>query len=209
VTNGKTTVTTLVDAMLRARDLQRRRRNIGHRRRAGDRARRRAEVSSFQPGSPATLAPDVAVLLNVAEDHLLDWHGSVAATPRQGRGSQLWSRVPVGTATTLSPRPGCQRRAGWSASNRRAVSGDYACATACWSALPGSWRPARAERTHDVANGLAAGGRRGVGARAPPRWRRLWPASRPRTAARGERASEVLRRFKATNPRATVSVSPA
>ena len=38
-----------------------------------------AEVSSFQLAfTTSVFAPDVAVLLNVAEDHL-DWHGSVEA----------------------------------------------------------------------------------------------------------------------------------
>jgi UDP-N-acetylmuramoylalanine--D-glutamate ligase len=83
-TNGKTTVTTLIDAMLR-------RAGIGSAGKigrplleaAGDPvAVIVAEVSSFQLELVTdAFAPDVAVLLNVAEDHL-DWHGSTAAYAR-------------------------------------------------------------------------------------------------------------------------------
>ncbi|MFM7616837.1 MAG: UDP-N-acetylmuramoyl-L-alanine--D-glutamate ligase [Actinomycetes bacterium] len=82
-TNGKTTVTTLIAAMLEA---------SGRRAPAAgnigwallDAVRRPmdvlvAEVSSFQlHTTTATFAPRVAVLLNVADDHL-DWHGSFDA----------------------------------------------------------------------------------------------------------------------------------
>lgn len=82
-TNGKTTVTTLIDAMLRnAGVVSAAAGNIGRPLldAAGDDvAVVVAEVSSFQLAmTTAAFAPDVAVLLNVAEDHL-DWHGSAAA----------------------------------------------------------------------------------------------------------------------------------
>jgi len=85
-TNGKTTVTTLVAAMATAAAIP----NAA----AGNIGRPLleavddgvdvvvAEVSSFQlEYTTAVFAPDVAVLLNVAEDHL-DWHGSIDAYVR-------------------------------------------------------------------------------------------------------------------------------
>jgi UDP-N-acetylmuramoylalanine--D-glutamate ligase len=82
-TNGKTTVTTLVDAMLGATGIESvAAGNIGRPLldAAGDDvAVVVAEVSSFQLAfTTDAFAPDVAVLLNVAEDHL-DWHGSADA----------------------------------------------------------------------------------------------------------------------------------
>ncbi|HEY3190983.1 MAG TPA: UDP-N-acetylmuramoyl-L-alanine--D-glutamate ligase [Solirubrobacteraceae bacterium] len=82
-TNGKTTVTTLIDAMLHAAGVPSvAAGNIGRPLldAAGDDvAVVVAEVSSFQLAHTTTaFAPDVAVLLNVAEDHL-DWHGSTDA----------------------------------------------------------------------------------------------------------------------------------
>ena len=82
-TNGKTTVTTLIDAMLRAAGIASvAAGNIGRPLldAAGDDvAVVVAEVSSFQLALTTTaFAPDVAVLLNVAEDHL-DWHGAADA----------------------------------------------------------------------------------------------------------------------------------
>jgi UDP-N-acetylmuramoylalanine--D-glutamate ligase len=82
-TNGKTTVTTLVDAMLRAAGVESvAAGNIGRPLldAAGDDvAVVVAEVSSFQLAfTTDAFAPDVAVLLNVAEDHL-DWHGAADA----------------------------------------------------------------------------------------------------------------------------------
>jgi UDP-N-acetylmuramoylalanine--D-glutamate ligase len=82
-TNGKTTVTTLVDMMLRAAGIASvAAGNIGRPLLdavGDDVAVVVAEVSSFQLAlTTTTFAPDVAVLLNVAEDHL-DWHGSAAA----------------------------------------------------------------------------------------------------------------------------------
>jgi UDP-N-acetylmuramoylalanine--D-glutamate ligase len=82
-TNGKTTVTTLIDRVLGAAGI----RSVA----AGNIGRPLidaagddvdvvvAEVSSFQLAfTTSVFAPDIAVLLNVAEDHL-DWHGSVKA----------------------------------------------------------------------------------------------------------------------------------
>ena len=82
-TNGKTTVTTLIDAMLRAAGIASTAAgNIGRPLldAAGDDVDVVvAEVSSFQLAfTTDAFAPHVAVLLNVAEDHL-DWHGSVEA----------------------------------------------------------------------------------------------------------------------------------
>ncbi len=82
-TNGKTTVTTLIDAMVRGTGLTSAAAgNIGRPLldAAGDDvAVVVAEVSSFQlEFTTDAFAPDVAVLLNVAQDHL-DWHGSAEA----------------------------------------------------------------------------------------------------------------------------------
>jgi UDP-N-acetylmuramoylalanine--D-glutamate ligase len=82
-TNGKTTVTTLIDAMLRDAGIASAAAgNIGRPLldAAGDDVDVIvAEVSSFQLTFISdAFAPDVAVLLNVAEDHV-DWHGSVEA----------------------------------------------------------------------------------------------------------------------------------
>jgi UDP-N-acetylmuramoylalanine--D-glutamate ligase len=82
-TNGKTTVTSLTTAMLRASDVDAvAAGNIGDAlldAAAGTAAVVVAEVSSFQLHfTTAAFRPAVAVLLNVAEDHL-DWHGDVHA----------------------------------------------------------------------------------------------------------------------------------
>jgi UDP-N-acetylmuramoylalanine--D-glutamate ligase len=82
-TNGKTTVTTLVAQMLvHAGITCAAAGNIGRPlldAADDDVAVVVAEVSSFQLDlTTSAFAPDVAVLLNVAEDHL-DWHGTVAA----------------------------------------------------------------------------------------------------------------------------------
>lgn len=82
-TNGKTTVTTLIAAMLEASGVRAPAAgNIGWA--LLDAVRRPmdvlvAEVSSFQlHTTTATFAPRVTVLLNVADDHI-DWHGSFDA----------------------------------------------------------------------------------------------------------------------------------
>ncbi len=82
-TNGKTTVTTLIDVMLREAGVTSAAAgNIGRPLldAAGDDVDVVvAEVSSFQLAfTTDAFAPDVGVLLNVAADHL-DWHGSAEA----------------------------------------------------------------------------------------------------------------------------------
>ena len=79
-TNGKTTVTTLIAEMLAASGIRATAAgNIGRplvEAAADDVDVVVAEVSSFQLElTTAAFVPDVAVLLNVAVDHL-DWHGS-------------------------------------------------------------------------------------------------------------------------------------
>jgi UDP-N-acetylmuramoylalanine--D-glutamate ligase len=81
-TNGKTTVTTLVDEMLRASGL----RSVAAGNTdvplvdaiAGDLDVVVVEASSFRLEFTETFRPDVAVWLNLAEDHL-DWHPSMDA----------------------------------------------------------------------------------------------------------------------------------
>jgi UDP-N-acetylmuramoylalanine--D-glutamate ligase len=85
-TNGKTTVTTLIDTILRTAGIASvAAGNIGRPLldAAGDAVDVVvAEVSSFQLAFTSdAFSPDVAVLLNVAEDHL-DWHGSADAYAR-------------------------------------------------------------------------------------------------------------------------------
>ncbi len=78
-TNGKTTVTTLIASMLGASGVKATAAgNIGRPLIDAvddDVAVLVAELSSFQLRFAPTLAPRVAVLLNLADDHL-DWHGS-------------------------------------------------------------------------------------------------------------------------------------
>ncbi|MGQ0824066.1 MAG: UDP-N-acetylmuramoyl-L-alanine--D-glutamate ligase [Actinomycetota bacterium] len=99
-TNGKTTVTGMIAAMLEASGVRAAAAgNIGRTlldATQDDAAVLVAEVSSFQLAFAPTLRPRVAVLLGLAEDHL-DWHGSfdhyVEAKCRifanQGRGDLL------------------------------------------------------------------------------------------------------------------------
>ncbi|HSL15729.1 MAG TPA: UDP-N-acetylmuramoyl-L-alanine--D-glutamate ligase [Actinomycetota bacterium] len=81
-TNGKTTTTTMVAAMLRAAGLDAVAcGNIGHPFSIAARERHDAlsvEASSFQLHLHHRVHPKVSVLLNVAADHL-DWHGSMRA----------------------------------------------------------------------------------------------------------------------------------
>lgn len=81
-TNGKTTVTTLVADMLVASGIDAATAgNIGHPLVEVARGSHEvivAEVSSFQLASAQRFHPDVAVILNVADDHL-DWHGGADA----------------------------------------------------------------------------------------------------------------------------------
>ena len=88
-TNGKTTTTSMLYAMLRAA--------AGVRRSAATSASRSwtvldqpvevlaVELSSFQLHWAPSLRPDAGVVLNVAEDHL-DWHG-VDGGVRAGQGA--------------------------------------------------------------------------------------------------------------------------
>jgi UDP-N-acetylmuramoylalanine--D-glutamate ligase len=82
-TNGKTTTTELVAAMLRAGGLEATAcGNVGFPFSLAARDRRyqalAVEASSFQLAMQEHLHPRVSVLLNVAPDHI-DWHGSFAA----------------------------------------------------------------------------------------------------------------------------------
>ena len=82
-TNGKTTTTELVAAMLRASGLEARAcGNVGFPFSVAARDRRfqalAVEASSFQLVFQEHFHPKVSVLLNLAPDHL-DWHGSFAA----------------------------------------------------------------------------------------------------------------------------------
>jgi UDP-N-acetylmuramoylalanine--D-glutamate ligase len=165
-TNGKTTVTTLIDAILaRAGVSSVAAGNIGRPLLDAvgeDVAVVVAEVSSFQLAfTTDAFAPDVAVLLNVAEDHL-DWHGSAAAYAgakarvfvHQGAGATLVANAddPVvrGVAaaapatvvwfSTAAPPPG-----GYGVIGDSLVGPDGAVAP----------RP-RSGAAHDVANALAA-----------------------------------------------------
>ena len=83
-TNGKTTVTSLLAAMLRAGGIPSiAAGNIGHPLSTAvadvpPHGAVAVEASSFQLASIRTFRPRVAVVLNVAEDHT-DWHGSMEA----------------------------------------------------------------------------------------------------------------------------------
>ncbi len=173
-TNGKTTVTTLIDAMLREAGIASAAAgNIGRPLldAAGDDVDVVvAEVSSFQLAfTTDAFAPDVAVLLNVAEDHL-DWHGSVDAyaqakaralpTPDRDRAARRQPRRPRRACASPPTRPGRVVRFG--------------------TGLPG----ARRLRRRGVRAGRSARGpRRGAvvgrtARHAPTRWRRPRPRSR-------------------------------
>jgi UDP-N-acetylmuramoylalanine--D-glutamate ligase len=75
-----------------------------------------AELSSFQLHFTTTVAPEVAVLLNIAPDHL-DWHGSLAAYVQDkariwaGQDTRSWTVVNadddgVARALAVAPPPG-------------------------------------------------------------------------------------------------------
>lgn len=165
-TNGKTTVTTLIDAMVREAGL----RSVA----AGNIGRPLldaagddvdvvvAEVSSFQLAfTTDAFAPDVAVLLNVAEDHL-DWHGSVDAYARakaelfrhQGASQLLVVNRddPVALGLTAGA-PGRVVRFG----TGRPAPGDYGLVGAELVGPLGVLAPAPASGApHDTANAVAA-----------------------------------------------------
>jgi len=81
-TNGKTTTTEMIAAMMRASGLEARAcGNVGYPFSVAAREPHQAlavEASSFQLAFQESLHPRVSVLLNIAPDHL-DWHGSFAA----------------------------------------------------------------------------------------------------------------------------------
>jgi UDP-N-acetylmuramoylalanine--D-glutamate ligase len=165
-TNGKTTVTTLVDLMVRESGI----RSVA----AGNIGRPLldaagddvdvvvAEVSSFQLAfTTDAFAPDVAVLLNVAEDHL-DWHGSVEAYAQakaelfrhQGEAGVLVVNRDDPVALGLAAEaPGAVVRFGTgarAAGDYGVVGGDLVGPPGVLTAVPASGAP------HDVANALAA-----------------------------------------------------
>jgi UDP-N-acetylmuramoylalanine--D-glutamate ligase len=99
-TNGKTTTTELTAACLDAPTGG----NIGTPLvtlldRADAPPRVVAELSSFQLRFAETLRPHVAVLLNVAPDHL-DWHGSL--TSYRSAKARLWQRQEAGDVTVYN-----------------------------------------------------------------------------------------------------------
>ena len=215
-TNGKTTVTTLIDAMLRT---------VGHRQRRG---RATSGVRCSTPrattsrwSSPrsrrsssryttAAFAPDVAVLLNVAEDHL-DWHGSAeayaAAKALRLRAAGPRRRCSSSTATTRSPDArGRRARAGgefvagspdpggFGVRGGRLIGPAGGCSRR--SRVPGA--------PHDVANALAAAAAAvDVGADVDAVARTLagfGGLAPPGAAGRGARRRAVLRRLEGHQP---------
>ncbi|HEX2699366.1 MAG TPA: UDP-N-acetylmuramoyl-L-alanine--D-glutamate ligase [Acidimicrobiales bacterium] len=164
-TNGKTTVTTLVAAMLAAAG----RRvvaagNIGLplvTAVAGDADTVVVEVSSFQLQYTERFRPDVAVWLNLAQDHL-DWHRSME--DYAAAKARIWANQgPDGVAVVNADDPGVMAAAG-TAPGRVVTFG--AAAGADWFVEGGSLRgpggPVMAVADlprsfpHDVSNALAA-----------------------------------------------------
>ncbi|MDQ1432074.1 MAG: UDP-N-acetylmuramoylalanine--D-glutamate ligase, partial [Actinomycetota bacterium] len=218
-TNGKTTVTTLIDAMVRAAGITSSAAgNIGRPLldAAGDDvAVVVAEVSSFQLAfTTDAFAPDVAVLLNVAEDHL-DWHGSARAYAQakaelfrhQGRHALLVVNGDDPVADALAANApgrvtrfttGVPARGGYGVRGRDLVGPGEVLAP-----VPGTGAP------HDIANALAAAAAaREVGVAAAAIARTL--ADFGGLAHRVQLVGEVAGvRFyddsKATNPHATAS----
>ncbi len=165
-TNGKTTVTTLIDVMLREAGIASvAAGNIGRPLldAAGDDVDVVvAEVSSFQLAfTTDAFAPDVAVLLNVAEDHL-DWHGSADAYARakaelfrhQGAAGRLVVNRDDPVASRLAAdAPGHVVRFGTglpAPGDYGVVGTDLVGPSGVLAAVPASGAP------HDVANALAA-----------------------------------------------------
>jgi UDP-N-acetylmuramoylalanine--D-glutamate ligase len=218
-TNGKTTVTSLAAAMLR---------ESGVRATAAGNIGRPlidavddavdvlvAELSSFQLRFAPTFSPRVAVLLNLADDHL-DWHGSRAAyedaktnvfrhqsadallvfNADDARVAELTAGAPARTVafTTRSSRPGA-----FHVEDRRLATPEGETITALdamWSAAP-----------HDVANALAAsaavldvGATCDGAARAIARFARLHHRVEPVGQSGGV---HFVDDSKATNPHAT------
>jgi UDP-N-acetylmuramoylalanine--D-glutamate ligase len=166
-TNGKSTVTTLIAAMLQASGVTGTAAgNIGRpliEAVDDDVAVLVAELSSFQLRFAPTFAPKVAVVLNLADDHL-DWHGDRAAYEdakanvfRHQRATDLLvlnaddARVARLSATAVA------RRAGFSLSNRPGcyrVDGGVLVGSDGAALVPVA--ELRAHAPHDLANALAA-----------------------------------------------------
>jgi UDP-N-acetylmuramoylalanine--D-glutamate ligase len=218
-TNGKTTVTTLVDAMLRAAGIASvAAGNIGRPLldAAGDDVEVVvAEVSSFQLALTTTaFAPDVAILLNVAEDHL-DWHGSVEAYAsakarvfaHQGSGALLVVNGDDPVADQLAAAaPGRVIRFGAGAPD----PGDYGVREGALVGPAGVVAPIPASGApHDVANALAAAAAAvdlGADAGAVARALADFGGLAHRVQLVGERVGvKFYDDSKATNPHATVS----
>ena len=134
-TNGKTTTTSMLHAMLVAAG----RRavlcgNIGNPvidMLAEPAELLAVELSSFQLHWAPSLRPEAGAVLNVAEDHL-DWHGSMDAyaATRRGRSTAGWRS----SGSTTRSRPGCSqpppRRCGSVSGSATPPSGNWGCATA-------------------------------------------------------------------------------
>ncbi len=165
-TNGKTTVTTLIDVILREAGIASAAAgNIGRPLldAAGDDVDVVvAEVSSFQLAFITdAFAPDVAVLLNVAEDHL-DWHGSVDAYA-QAKAELFRHQGPSGllvvnrddpvAADLAADAPGRVERFGTgmpAPGDYGVVGSDLVGPPGVLASVPASGAP------HDTANALAA-----------------------------------------------------
>jgi UDP-N-acetylmuramoylalanine--D-glutamate ligase len=165
-TNGKTTVTTLIDVILRDAGITSvAAGNIGRPLldAAGDDVDVVvAEVSSFQLAFITdAFAPDVAVLLNVAEDHL-DWHGSVDAyvqakaelfRHQTASGLLVVNRDDPVALRLAADAPGRVERFGTglpAPGDYGVVGSDLVGPTGVLGAVPASGAP------HDTANALAA-----------------------------------------------------
>jgi UDP-N-acetylmuramoylalanine--D-glutamate ligase len=220
-TNGKTTVTSLAAAMLE---------QSGVRATAAGNIGRPlieavdddvdvlvAELSSFQLRFAPTFSPRVAVLLNLADDHL-DWHGSRAAYEdaktnvfrhQAGDALLVFNADDARVAQLAQGAPG--RAVGFTTRTSRPdefhVDGDrlvepdgetITTLDAMWSAAP-----------HDVANALAAsaavldvGATRDGAARAIARFARLHHRAEPVGQSGGV---QFVDDSKATNPHATLT----
>jgi UDP-N-acetylmuramoylalanine--D-glutamate ligase len=216
-TNGKTTVTTLVDLMLREAGIASvTAGNIGRPLidAAGDDVDVIvAEVSSFQLTFISdAFAPDVAVLLNVAEDHV-DWHGSVEAYAQakaelfrhqSASGLLVVNRDDPVALRLAADAPGAVIHFGVGAPDAGGygvVGAELVGPAGVLAPVPGSGAP------HDIANALAAAAAAlAVGADAGAVGRALagYTGLAHRVQLVGER--DGVRRYddsKATNPHAT------